>query len=134
MDWIFILKKKWPFISIVELFFFCFKIIFVWIKIIVSAFFWSVLMWCLFILLLSIYLYLSVANVTIINSLWTRRWWLPPVILATQVAEIRRIAVQSQTGQIVHETLSREKKKSQKKGWWNVSRYRPWVQTPVPQK
>jgi hypothetical protein len=32
--------------------------------------------------------------------------WLTPVILATQEAEIRRIKVQSQTGQIVHETLS----------------------------
>jgi hypothetical protein len=41
-----------------------------------------------------------------------------PVILATQEAEIRRIAVQSQPGQIVHETLSQKKKKnaSQKKG------------------
>jgi hypothetical protein len=32
--------------------------------------------------------------------------WLTPVIVATQEAEIRRIAVQSQPGQIVHETLS----------------------------
>jgi hypothetical protein len=31
-----------------------------------------------------------------------------PVILATQDAEIRRIEVQSQPGQIVHETLSQE--------------------------
>jgi hypothetical protein len=31
-----------------------------------------------------------------------------PVILATLQAEIRRIIVQSQPGQIVHETLSRK--------------------------
>jgi hypothetical protein len=31
-----------------------------------------------------------------------------PVILATQEAEIRRIAVLSQPGQIVHETLSQK--------------------------
>jgi hypothetical protein len=39
--------------------------------------------------------------------------WLTPVFLATQEAEIRRIEVRSQSGQIVQETLSR-KKKSQK--------------------
>jgi hypothetical protein len=33
-------------------------------------------------------------------------WWLIPVILATQEAEIRRIAARSQPGQIVCETLS----------------------------
>jgi hypothetical protein len=32
-----------------------------------------------------------------------------PVILATQQAEIRRIKVQSQPGQIVHETLTQKK-------------------------
>jgi hypothetical protein len=32
--------------------------------------------------------------------------WLTSVILATQEAEIRRIVVQSQPGQIVHELLS----------------------------
>jgi hypothetical protein len=40
--------------------------------------------------------------------------WLTPVILATQEAEIRRITVQSQAGQIVHETLPR--KSPHKKG------------------
>jgi hypothetical protein len=33
-----------------------------------------------------------------------------PVIPAIQDAEIRRISVQSQPGQIVHETLTRKKK------------------------
>jgi hypothetical protein len=40
------------------------------------------------------------------NQVLARHWWLTPVIPATQEAEIRRIAVQSQPGQIVHETLS----------------------------
>jgi hypothetical protein len=34
------------------------------------------------------------------------RWWLMPVIPATQEAEIRRMEVWSQSEQIVHETLS----------------------------
>jgi hypothetical protein len=53
------------------------------------------------------------------------------VIPATWEAEIRRIAVQSQLGKIVRETLS-QKQPSQKKGWWSGSRYRPCVQSPVP--
>jgi hypothetical protein len=32
-------------------------------------------------------------------------WWLTLVILATQEAKIKRIAVRSQPGQIIHETL-----------------------------
>jgi hypothetical protein len=35
-----------------------------------------------------------------------QHWWLTPEILTTQEAEVRRIVVQSQTGQIVCETLS----------------------------
>jgi hypothetical protein len=34
--------------------------------------------------------------------------WLTPAILATQEAEVRRITVRSQPGQIVQETLSRK--------------------------
>jgi hypothetical protein len=53
-----------------------------------------------------------------------------PIILATQEAEIRRIMVQNQPRQIVHETLTRKtlhkkrKKegKKKKKGWWSGSR------------
>jgi hypothetical protein len=36
------------------------------------------------------------------------RQWLTPVILTTQEAEIRRIVIGSQPGQIVPETLSRK--------------------------
>jgi hypothetical protein len=42
-------------------------------------------------------------------------WWLTSVILTTQEAETRRITVQSQSGQIVHETLSQKKKKKNHK-------------------
>jgi hypothetical protein len=46
---------------------------------------------------------------------FARRQWLMAVILATQAAEIRRIAVRSQPGQIVCKTLCWKKKKSQKR-------------------
>jgi hypothetical protein len=42
-------------------------------------------------------------------------WWLTPVILASQEAEIRWIMVRSQPRQTVYETLS-QKNSTQKKG------------------
>jgi hypothetical protein len=45
-----------------------------------------------------------------------RHWWLMSTILATPDTEFRSIAVQGQSGQIVHKTLSR-KNPSQKKSW-----------------
>jgi hypothetical protein len=44
-----------------------------------------------------------------------------PVILATQEAEIRRIAIQSQPRQIVGKTLSR-KPYNKKLNWWSGSK------------
>jgi hypothetical protein len=44
-----------------------------------------------------------------------------PVILATQEAEIRRVAVQSQIRQIVLKTLSRQKKKKKRLEYGIVS-------------
>jgi hypothetical protein len=70
-----------------------------------------------FMTVLTIYLRLN-------SPLLARCLWLMPVILATQEAEIRRIVVQSQPREKVCQTLS-QKKPSQKKGWWNGSRYRP---------
>jgi hypothetical protein len=39
-----------------------------------------------------------------------------PVVLAAQEAEIRKIAAQSQPGEIVHKTLSQKTHHTQKKG------------------
>jgi hypothetical protein len=43
-------------------------------------------------------------------------WWLMPIIIATQEAEIRKITVRSQLGPIVCKPLSRKKNITQK-GW-----------------
>jgi hypothetical protein len=49
---------------------------------------------------------------------------------ATQEAEIRKIMVRSQPGQIVlQDPIS--KNPSQKQGWWSGSKWKSWVQTPV---
>jgi hypothetical protein len=50
--------------------------------------------------------------------------WFMPVILATQEAEIRRIVVRSQPGQIIPQDPILEKRFT-KKGWWGDSRCRP---------
>jgi hypothetical protein len=43
-------------------------------------------------------------------------WWLTFVILATQVAEIRRIAIRCLPGKIVLKTLSRKKSNTKRAG------------------
>jgi hypothetical protein len=53
-----------------------------------------------------------------INSRASSLWFMP-VVLATQEAEIRRIEVQSQLGQIVHKTLSQKNPSQKKEGWWS---------------
>jgi hypothetical protein len=40
--------------------------------------------------------------------LQARHWWLTPIILATQEAEIKRLLIRSQPGKIVCETLSQQ--------------------------
>jgi hypothetical protein len=44
-----------------------------------------------------------------------------PIILATQEAEIRKIEIQSQPGQIVHKTLHQKKKNPSHKGAGGVA-------------
>jgi hypothetical protein len=50
-----------------------------------------------------------------------RYQWLTPVVLAIEEAQITRISVQSQPGQIVCESLSQKKKKITKKGAGGVA-------------
>jgi hypothetical protein len=51
----------------------------------------------------------SLAFITLFKRPTTAKYrWLMPVILATQEAEIRSMAVLSQSKQIVHDTLSRK--------------------------
>jgi hypothetical protein len=58
-----------------------------------------------------------------------RLWWLTPVILSAQEAEIRKIMVQSQTRQTICEALSGKKKKKNhthtQKGWWRAQAVGP---------
>jgi hypothetical protein len=57
---------------------------------------------------------------------------LTPVIPATQEAETRKIAIQSQPRQIVKRPYL--KNTHHKNGWWNGSRYRPRIQIPEQKK
>jgi hypothetical protein len=50
---------------------------------------------------------------------------LTPIILATQEAEIRRIEVQSQPTQIVHNNLSQKNSSQKIKGWNSGPKCRP---------
>jgi hypothetical protein len=88
----------------------------------------------------------SVLNFLVLNNLSLIRsyknstagcWWLTPVILATEEAEIRRIAVWNQPKQIVQETQS-QKNPSQKRAGRVVQGVGPefkpqYLQNPPPQ-
>jgi hypothetical protein len=59
---------------------------------------------------------------THIECVCAGHWWLKPVNLATQEAEIRRMVVRSQPGQIVCETLS-QKHSTQKRSGGTIDNY-----------
>jgi hypothetical protein len=61
-------------------------------------------------------------------------WWLTPVIPATKEAEIRRIEVQSQLGQIVQETLCGKNPSQKKRGGGVAQVVGPEFKLQVPQK
>jgi hypothetical protein len=65
-----------------------------------------------------------------------RHWWLTPVILATWKTEIRKIVVQVQSSQRVHETLSQKYPTHKKEVAHELEHLprKPWVQTPELEK
>jgi hypothetical protein len=63
----------------------------------------------------------NVENLKQGNSMMVRCWWLTPIILATQEAEIGRITIGSQPRQIISLDLI-SKKPFTKKGWWSGSK------------
>jgi hypothetical protein len=59
-------------------------------------------------------------------------WWLMPIILATQEAEIRdRSSKPAWANSSARPYLE---KPFTKIDWWSGSRWSPWAQVPVPQK
>jgi hypothetical protein len=58
--------------------------------------------------------------------------WLMPAILATQEAEINNLSWKPTRANSSGDPIL--KKHNTKNDWWSVSRWRPWVQAPVPQK
>jgi hypothetical protein len=73
-------------------------------------------------------MWMYLENTVLILKSQARHQWLTPIILATQEAEIRRLAVQNQPQAKEFSRLYRNKKTHhthKKKGWWSGSRCRP---------